>query len=162
MFPQVCWYSVIKKWGAEYRKVGYRIRKSGVSGTPILNQVIQVFTGTKSSNYRSLSRWKLCNSSNKTKERPLGEPATHTLEGATPLQTTQLQNGAPLRGGPASYARSQREGASAPPAPSPHKNKTYLMRMESDRRFQPPIRTVLESTKRPQGGATGLQGREVL
>ena len=65
----------------------------------------------------------------KHKERPSGEPATHTLEGAAPLQTTQLRKGAPLRGDPASFARIQRKGASAPPAPSPrkYKNKTCLM-----------------------------------
>ena len=57
------------------------------------------------------------------KERPLGGPAAHTLEGAAPLQTSQLPKGAPLRGEPASFARFQREGASAPPAPTPRKYK---------------------------------------
>ena len=56
------------------------------------------------------------------KERPLGGLAAHTLEGAAPLQTSQ-QKGAPLRGEPASFARFQREGASAPPAPTPRKYK---------------------------------------
>ena len=59
----------------------------------------------------------------KKKERPLGEPAAHTLEGAAPLQTTQQQKGAPLRGGQRAFARIQREGASAPPAPTPRKYK---------------------------------------
>ena len=57
------------------------------------------------------------------KERPTGGLAAHTLEGAAPLQTSQLPKGAPLRGEPASFARFQREGASAPPAPTPRKYK---------------------------------------
>ena len=56
------------------------------------------------------------------KERPTGGLAAHTLEGAAPLQTSQ-QKGAPLRGGQRAYARIQREGASAPPAPTPRKYK---------------------------------------
>jgi hypothetical protein len=60
----------------------------------------------------------------------MGGLAAHTLEGAAPLQTTQLQKGAPLRGGPASCARFQREGASAPPAPSPRKYKNKNLPMK--------------------------------
>ena len=86
------------------------------------------------------------------KERPTGGPAAHTLEGAAPLQTSQLPKGAPLRGEPASFARFQREGASAPPAPSPRKNKSKncLSKVEVGLAFESEIRVVLDRAERPQ------------
>ena len=85
-------------------------------------------------------------------ERPLGGPAAHTLEGAAPLQTTQQQKGAPLRGGQRAFARIQREGASAPPAPTPHKykNKNLAGDGEVGPAFEPKSRVVRDRTERPQ------------
>jgi hypothetical protein len=87
------------------------------------------------------------------KERPTGGPAAHTLEGAAPLQTSQLPKGAPLRGEPASFARIQREGASAPPAPTPrkYKSKSCLSKVGVGLAFEPEIRAVLDRAERPQG-----------
>jgi hypothetical protein len=86
------------------------------------------------------------------KERPTGGPAAHTLEAAAPLQTSQLQKGAPLRGEPASFAHIQREGASAPPAPSPrkNKNKSCLSKVGWGLAFESKIRAVLDRAERPQ------------
>ena len=85
-------------------------------------------------------------------ERPTGGPAAHTLEGAAPLQTTQLPKGAPLRGEPASFARFQREGASAPPAPTPHKYKNKNLAVDGGvgLAFAPECRAVQDRTERPQ------------
>ena len=85
-------------------------------------------------------------------ERPTGGPAAHTLEGAAPLQTTQLPKGAPLRGEPASCARFQQEGASAPPAPTPrkYKNKNLAVDGGVGLAFAPECRAVRDRTERPQ------------
>jgi len=82
----------------------------------------------------------------------LGGPAAHTLEGAAPLQTTQQQKGAPLRGGQRAFARIQREGASAPPAPSPrkYKNKNLAGDGGVGPAFMPECRAVRDRTERPQ------------
>ena len=86
------------------------------------------------------------------KERPLGGPAAHTLEGAAPLQTTPQQKGAPLRGGQRAYARIQREGASAPPAPTPRKYKNKNLAVDGGvcPAFAPECRVVQDQTERPQ------------
>ena len=86
------------------------------------------------------------------KERPLGGPAAHTLEGAAPLQTTQQQKGAPLRGGQRAFTRIQREGASAPPAPTPrkYKNKNLAVDGGVGLAFAPECRVVRDRTERPQ------------
>ena len=85
-------------------------------------------------------------------ERPSGEPAAHTLEGAAPLQTTQQQKGAPLRGGQRAFARIQREGASAPPAPTPrkYKNKNLAVDGRVGPAFAPECRVVRDRTEKPQ------------
>jgi len=85
-------------------------------------------------------------------ERPLGGHAAHTLEGAAPLQTTQQQKGAPLRGGQRAFARIQREGASAPPAPTPHKykNKNLAVDGGAGLAFMPECRAVRDRTEKPQ------------
>jgi hypothetical protein len=85
-------------------------------------------------------------------ERPLGGPAAHTLEGAAPLQTTPQQKGAPLRGGQRAFARIQREGASAPPAPTPrkYKNKNLAVDGGVGPAFVSECRAVRDRTERPQ------------
>ena len=82
----------------------------------------------------------------------MGGPAAHTLEGAAPLQTTQQQKGAPLRGGQRAFARIQREGASAPPAPTPrkYKNKNLAVDGGVGPAFVPECRAVRDRTERPQ------------
>ena len=82
----------------------------------------------------------------------MGGPAAHTLEGAAPLQTTQQQKGAPLRGGQRAFARIQREGASAPPAPTPrkYKNKNLAVDGGVGPAFAPECRVVRDRTEKPQ------------
>ena len=87
------------------------------------------------------------------KERPLGGPAAHTLEGAAPLQTTQQQKGAPLRGGQrASLAFSGRALAPLPHPPrASTKTRTLLWMVEVGLAFESEIRAVLDRAERPQG-----------
>ena len=75
------------------------------------------------------------------------------MEGAAPLQTTQQQKGAPLRGGQRAYARIQREGASAPPAPTPrkYKNKNLAVDGGVGPAFVSECRVVRDQTEKPQG-----------
>ena len=56
-------------------------------------------------------------------------------------------------------AHFQREGASAPPAPTPrkNKNKSYLSKVGPVWLLISTIRTVLVQAERPQGGPTGLR-----
>ena len=89
----------------------------------------------------------------------MGGPAAHTLEGAAPLQTTQQQKGAPLRGGQRAFARIQREGASAPPAPTPrkYKNKNLAGDGGVGLAFAPECRAVQDRTERPQDEPGAMQ-----
>ena len=68
-----------------------------------------------------------------------------------PLQTTQQQKGAPLRGGQRAYARIQREGASAPPAPTPRKYKSKNLAVDGGvgPAFVPECRAVRDRTEKP-------------
>ena len=101
--------------------------------------------------WRTLKLFTLLRFATQKKERPSGGPAAHTLEGAAPLQTSQ-QKGAPLRGEPASYARFQREGASAPPAPTPrkYKNKNLAVDGGVGPAFVSESRAVRDRTESPQ------------
>ena len=109
--------------------------------------------------WRTLKLFTLLRFATQKKERPSGGPAAHTLEGAAPLQTTQLPKGAPLRGEPASYARFQREGASAPPAPTPrkYKNKNLAVDGGVGLAFAPECRVVRDRTERPQDEREAMQ-----
>jgi hypothetical protein len=82
----------------------------------------------------------------------VGGPAAHTLEGAAPLQTTQQQKGAPLRGGQrASLAFSGRALAPLPHPPrASTKTKTWLWMVGVGPAFAPECRVVRDRTERPQ------------
>ena len=86
----------------------------------------------------------------KKKERPLGEPAAHTLEGAAPLQTSQ-QKERLYEANQRAFARIQREGASAPPAPTPHKYKNKNLAGDGGvgPAFAPECRAMRDRTEKP-------------
>ena len=71
---------------------------------------------------------------------------------AVPLLRFATQKKERPYGRSASFARIQREGASAPPAPTPHKykNKNLAGDGEVGPAFEPKSRVVRDRTERPQ------------